>query len=435
MARTSLFDGWAKHSQVICGAYMTVTLVSIHAMDPRGTKVGGMETHVRQLLRRHPADMRILMVGVDDRGDLRLGEPVEIEISGRIIDFVPILRISDDEQRGAARSIASSLTFRFAKALLAHLGTLRRLVAGKPACAEVERFEFAPLARALGVPLVVMVHNEGTRGDKMDSILSRHWWVHDIAEWLAFRLAARIFCVTPKLKERLGERHPSQAKKAEVLTVSVDTDLFKASPFQRVEAGLKLVYAGRLDEFKDPPLMFSVARRLHERLGGAFEFHYCGASDPHRFVEFAAIEPFTVRHGALLPEGVAAVMRAAHIGILVSYWEGMPCFLLELLASGRPFGGLRLPQFDQVVSEGVSGRMVERGPDLATSTEAVTEAILALWDDIKRGAIDPIEVHRQIEPFSVERQLTRLFDAQRALTSIGTTATAPAALASNAKTG
>ena len=393
---------------------MHQTLITIHAMDPRGTKVGGMETHVRQLLARFPADMSLMMIGVDERGDLELGRVAPVVVSGRKIEFVPILRVPPSAQTGASKSLTGSLTFRFAAALLRYVPRIRSLIAGTEASVEVERFEFAPMARMLGCPLVVMVHNEGDpKQDKMDSLLSRYWWINEVSEWLAFRLASRIFCVTPKLKQRLETRHPSQASKASVLTVSVDTDLFRASPFDLANGKLRLVYAGRLDEFKDPSLMFSVARRVHERLGGAFEFHYCGASDPHRFPEFAAIEPFTIRHGALLPDRVAAVMRNAHMGILVSHWEGMPCFLLELLSSGRPFAGLRLPQFDAVVKPGISGRMVERGDTTEASTESVAGIVLELWDDIRAGRIDPSRVHDQILPFSVERQLGRLFDAHR----------------------
>lgn len=391
---------------------MKQRLVSIHCMDPRGSKVGGMETHVRQLLRRHPADMRLLMIGIDDFGDLELGKMHTITVSGREIDFVPVMHIPATEQTTAAKSVSNSVTFRFAKAMAWHLPKIRRMIRGEAASATVERFEFAPLARLLGCPLVVMVHNEGDpKADKMDSILSRYWWINDTAEWLAFRLAKRIFTVTPKLKERIEQRHPSQAKKAEVLTVSVDTQLYQATPFDLTDGKLKLVYAGRLDDFKDPALMFRVCRNLHEKLNGAFEFHFCGSADPHRFPEFKAIESYTVRHGALLPEGVAAVMRQVHMGILVSHWEGMPCFLLELLASGRPFGGLRLPQFDQVIEVGVNGQMVERADTVEESEERVAQAIIKQWDEIRSGKTDPHAVHAKIIPWSIDRQLGRLFTA------------------------
>ena len=57
---------------------------------------------------------------------------------------------------------------------------------------------------------------------------------------------------------------------------------------------------------------------------------------------------------------VAAVMERAHIGILTSHYEGMPCFLLELLASGRPFGGVRLPQFAPLVETAAAVALAAR---------------------------------------------------------------------------
>lgn len=355
---------------------------------------------------------------------------VTITVAGREIDFVPVLHIPTNAQTTAAKNVSNSVTFRFAKALGRHIPKLRRMIAGEAASAEVERFEFAPFARMLGCPLVVMAHNEGDpKTDKMDSVLSRHWRINAMAEWMAFRLAKRIFCVTPKIRDRIAQKYPSQAKKAEVLTVSVDTDMYHATPFDLSDGKLRLVYAGRLDEFKDPSLMFRVARRLHEKLDGAFEFHFCGSADPHRFPEFAAIEAYTVRHGALLPEGVAAVMQKVHMGILVSHWEGMPCFLLELLASGRPFGGLRLPQYDQVVTQGVNGRMAERGATVEESEVRAADAILAQWAEIRAGKVDPQVVHDKIVPWSIDNQMNRLFTALREIARKGRPPATPSAVA------
>ncbi|MBE7220596.1 MAG: WecB/TagA/CpsF family glycosyltransferase, partial [Caulobacteraceae bacterium] len=48
-------------------------LCLMHPMDPRGAKLGGIETHVRQVLARHPQDFSMLFVGVDEIGDRPLG--------------------------------------------------------------------------------------------------------------------------------------------------------------------------------------------------------------------------------------------------------------------------------------------------------------------------------------------------------------------------
>lgn len=398
---------------------MSFTIVSIHTMDPRGTKVGGIETHIRHLLRHHPADARLMLVGIDERGDLPTGRISEIDIEGRTISFLPLMRVEPGAQINAAASLASSVTLRFAVRLMVALPMLRRLLAKSPAIVEVERLELVLPARLLGHPVMALLHNEGQRGDKMDSILGRHWWVHEAAEWLAVRLAAQLFCVTQKLRERVAARHPAHAAKIGMRTVSVDCDLFSPSPFDISERKLRVVFAGRLDAFKDPPLMFDVAARLHARLNGAFEFHYCGASDPTVFGEFAAISAFTIRHGALTPRQVAAVMRATHVGILTSYYEGMPCFLLELLASGRPYAGVHLPQFDQIVRSGHSGEMVARSEDRAQTAAAVSEAVIAAWNGIRLDIYTPEGIAASVASFAVTRQLAEMFALMRRLAHAG----------------
>ena len=102
--------------------------------------------------------------------------------------------------------------------------------------------------------------------------------------------------------------------------------------------------------------MFSVLAELGKRLSGKLEFHYAGTTDPNRYGEFAAIAPFTICHGFLPSDGVAALAAKCHAGILTSYFEGIPCYLLETLAVGRPFGAIRLPQYDPLIVEGISGQ-------------------------------------------------------------------------------
>ena len=98
--------------------------------------------------------------------------PVVIYSSAHV---VPAPGTQIDPQSLEVTGIDLDHPFRFAKALFRHLPAIRRAIKGEAATVEVERFEFAPLARMLGCPLIVMVHNEGDpKTDKMDSVLSRH---------------------------------------------------------------------------------------------------------------------------------------------------------------------------------------------------------------------------------------------------------------------
>ncbi len=389
----------------------------MHPMDPRGSKLGGIETHVRHILARHPADFSVLFVGVDEYGDCKLGEVVRVEMGERTVDFLPVAHIGADRINLAGRKILESTTFRFATGALRYLRRIRKALGNGAASADLQRFEFAILPKLLGLKTVQMVHGEGSKDQKMDSLIKKLWFIHRTNEWIALNLANRIFCVNPNIVKRLEAIMPNVIRKAEVMTVSVDMRRFALKPFDCADGVFRIMFAGRLDEFKDPPLMFRVFARLHEQLGGRFEFHYVGTTDPSRYGEFAAIEKFTIRHGFQTADGVASIAASCHAGVLTSFFEGMPCYLLETLSVGRPFCAIRLPQYDDLVVEGVSGALIERTePDGLCETQLV-EAFGRLWGDIQNGKIDPARVRARVEPYSVENQMARLFDQHRYLQS------------------
>ncbi len=385
----------------------------MYTMDPRGAKVGGIETHIRQILRHHPADVSVLFVGIDEVGDCTLGQVRSLTLEDRTIDFLPVARIGARDVNHAARHLAQSVTLHYVLGALRHLGAIRRAIGPGPATADLHRFEFAPLARLLGLPAFQMVHGEGSRADKMDSLIKSYWFLHSFGERLALRWATGIFCVNPAIVKRIATEFPRELPKAEVLTVSVDTGQFSARPFVCDDGVFRLVFAGRLDAFKDPSLMFATVAALRARLGGKVAFHYVGASDPTRFPEFAAIEDLTVRHGFQDAAGVARIMALCHAGILTSFFEGMPCFLLEGLASGRPFGAIRLPQFDGLIEAGTSGFLVERADSQHASAEALADGFAALWDAIRHGRLDPRAIHAKTAPYAVTAQMSRLFAHHR----------------------
>ena len=390
-------------------------LCLMHPMDPRGSKLGGIETHVRQILARHPDDFSLLFVGVDEFGDSPLGVVRPIEIAGRSIAFLPVAQIDQTAINLPGKSIGQSTTFRFACGILRHALAIRRAMAGGPGTVDLQRFEFAGLARLLGLPAIQMVHGEGAKDQKMDSLIRRFWFIHRSNEWLALHLAKKILCVNDNIVRRLEQIYPSVARRAEVMTVSVDTERFAPQPFPAWDGTFKVVFAGRLDSFKDPPLMFRVLAGLKERLGGRLEFHYVGTTDPSRYPEFGGIADITVRHGYQPAAAVARIMAASHAGVLTSFFEGMPCYLLETLSVGRPFVAIRLPQYDPLVVADVSGALVERTEPEDACEAALVAAFVAVRDQIAAGRIDADRIHRLVEPYSVRIQMQRMFAHHRAL--------------------
>jgi glycosyltransferase involved in cell wall biosynthesis len=384
-------------------------LCLIHPLDPRGSKIGGIETHLRLLLRRAPEKWRLLVVGVDGRGDCELGRPTGLVVNGRCVDFLPVIHYPDTDVHEAARRIDRSVTVRFAVGLLQNLLRIQRAIGPAPASIELERFEFAAIPYLLRRPAVQVVHGEGSRGDKMDSLIKKYWFVHRTMEELAIRLASAIVCVNPNIEARLKRKLPGRSRSIELMPVPVDTTVFKICPFDHDDGIFRVVFAGRLDEFKDPPTMFRTLRAVCDRLQGRFEFHYVGTSDPHRYSEFGLIDGCTRRHGYKTPPEVAAIVARCHAGLLTSFFEGMPCYLLELLSVGRPVVAIRLPQYDPMVQEGVSGSLLERSSDQQLTATNLADRLLSTWAAIQRDELDPCRIHAKVEPFSADELLGRHF--------------------------
>lgn len=389
-------------------------LVVFAAMDPRGNKIGGIETHIRHILRNHPADADLILAGIDEIGDLATGVPVPLEFGGRAITFMPLAHVPAQEASRSASKLLRATTLRLVLGGLRHLLSLRNLIRNRPASADLPRVEFAILPVLMGVPFALTVHSDLAKAAKTDSLLKRYQALKGWSESLAFRAAQHVYVVNADIRERLIAETPALAPKCDVMTVPVDTALFSPSPFPSFEL-FRVVYAGRFDEVKDPALMFATIRALRDRLAGALEFHVIGSADPEIFPEFAAIRDITIRHGAQDAQGVARIIRTAHCGVMTSHSEGMPAFLLETLASGRGFVSVDLPSFTGLVREGFSGERVARLAGREETAMALADAFCRVRQRMIAGEIVPEALAESVTPYSVGRVFSGLFSMHKAL--------------------
>ncbi|EKS28290.1 glycosyltransferase family 4 protein [Afipia felis] len=381
----------------------------IHPFDPRGEKVGGLETYIRDFITFHPPDTDLLFIGVDSIGDLEIGKVRRLSFRGRQFDFMPILHYSDEQAREAAKTIRSSLTGQFFMALLRNFRAIARLIRTRKCSIDLRRVEFAWLPVILRLPFVQMLHGEGAPKLKMDSLLRKYSFVHNAGERFAIATSEKFLCVNPFITERLQKTYPNQKGKIDTLWTWVNTDIFRPQPFPSIDLPFRVIFAGRLDEFKQPPLMFRTIARLRDRLEGKLEFHYVGTSDPTRFAEFEDIAGITIRHGFKDATGMAATIASAHAGILTSEFEGMPRCVLETLAIGRPVVAMHLPQLESVIHDDVSGYLVPREGSLDDMAEMLTERFLAVRMDIANGRMQPEAVAASIESFTPGTQLARVY--------------------------
>ena len=222
-------------------------------------------------------------------------------------------------------------------------------------------------------------------------------------------MSEKFLCVNPFITERLQQTYPRRKDKIDTLWTWVNTDIFKPQLWPLNSSPFQIVFAGRLDEFKDPPLMFRTIDRLRRRLNGDVRFHYIGTSDPHRFEEFAAIEDITVRHGFKDAAGMAETLASAHAGFLTSGFEGMPRCVLETLAVGRPVVAMHLPQLEPVIRPGVSGYLVAREGSRDDMVDTLVQRFIDIRTAIEAGVMNPVQIADSISSFTPGTQLARVF--------------------------
>lgn len=385
----------------------------IHPFDIRGAKVGGLETYIRDFVTFCPDDTRVLFVGVDARGDMKLGRIAETSFRGRRFDFLPVLHYPDVRAREAATRLRDSITAQFFAGLVRHLPTVARVLRERRCSVDLRRVEFSWLPTMLRLPYVQMLHGEGVPQHSMDSLLRRYRFVHQLGERFAVGTSRKFLCVNPMITERLRATYAGHAGKIDTLWTWVNTNIFRPQPFPEANDPFRIVYIGRLDEFKQPRLMFATIARLRAKLGGGVEFHYIGTSDPARFAEFSDIEDITVRHGFQDAAGIARIVANAHAGILTSEFEGMPRCVLETLAIGRPVVAVHLPQLEAVIDDKTSGYLVPRELPPDALLEALVQRFIETRNAIVDGRVDPAAVAASIATFTPDTQLARVYRLHR----------------------
>jgi glycosyltransferase involved in cell wall biosynthesis len=383
-----------------------------NSADPRGLKVGGIETYTRDYIEYHPDDMSILFVGPDEVGDLVLNEINEIEFRGRKIKFLPLDRLVDSTNV-APETISQSETFRFFRLFWQKRRLLKKVLRSGNYSAEIRRVEYAPILWWLGVPVFSMVHIWGDKSQPMSGLIGKKHRIRAITEFVGAALSQKLYAVNPDMTARYRKSYWPIARKFDTLTTWANTSLYSPKPFGG-PGPLRLVFAGRTDDFKRHDIMMRVMRKVREA-GQEIEYHYVGDGDLERYPEFDAIREVTTRHGRQPASYVADLISRCDIGLLTSEFEGMPRFVIECVASGRPVVALHLPQLEAMFSTGNAGRLIERGDDMEGR---LALAILELGAEIRSGSIDPLVVSTAADAHKPEKLLNKIWNDHRRLAGL-----------------
>jgi len=192
-----------------------------------------------------------------------------------------------------------------------------------------------------------------------------------------------------------------------VIPNGVDIDRFQR---ERRPVPGRIVMLGRLARPKRPELVVRALARLRERRSDA-ELWLVGEGPLRAEVE--AVAASLGLAGSVRVTGrrddVPEVLAEAQCAVLASDYEGMPLSVLEAMAAGVPVVATRFGGLDEVIDDGETGFVVERG-----SVEALAAALNRLLEDPALSRLIAAAGRRSVEErFSVRRMVadtTALYD-------------------------
>ena len=250
-----------------------------------------------------------------------------------------------------------------------------------------------PLARQLGVPLVVTFHGfDATATDEATRERGRRYRVY-LRRREALKREARLFiAVSQFTRARLLDRgYPEN--KIVVHYIGVDTELFRPDPAVAREP--VVLFVGRLIEKKGVEHLIAAMREVQARVPGA-DLVIAGNGALRPELERRARETGVRARflGVIQPEEVRAWMNRARALCVPSVTaangdaEGLPIVALEAMAMGLPIVGSASAGIPEAVSHGTNGFLAAEGDDRALASHL--HALLTntpLWERMSRATL------------------------------------------------
>ena len=274
-----------------------------------------------------------------------------------------------------------------------------------------------PLARRLGVPLVVTFHGfDATATDQAARERGRRYRVY-LRRREALKREARLFiAVSQFTRTRLLDRGFPE-NKIVLHYIGVDTELFRPDPAVAREP--VVLFVGRLIEKKGVEHLIAAMREVQARVPEA-ELVIAGNGARRSELERRARE-LGVRArflGVIQPGEVRAWMNRARALCVPSVEaangdaEGLPIVALEAMAMALPIVGSASAGIPEAVSHGTNGLLAAEGDDRALASHLHTLLTnTPIWERMSRAALE-----RARERFDLRTQtaaLEELYDAAR----------------------
>jgi len=345
------------------------TLTIFYQFDPWRTSIGGIQTVIRSFIKYAPSQFEVRLVGTVDEPHLLTGSWQEAELAGRLIHFMPLLTLQNDNFRSLIPS-----TVKYTIALLGR-------------CFASDFMHFHRLEPTLATrhwpgEKTLFIHNDIQK--QIDSKRNKHslLWQRFPAGYFALeRLLisqfTQIFSCNTASMEFYRQRYPAISDRVTYLKNTVDNEIFYPLTLGERKEGRQLLarqmglaedkrfvlFAGRLHAQKDPVLLVRSIAALKEP-----DVHLIIAGDGDlgdevrsEICHLGLSEQVTML-GPVAQVEIAKLQRLCHVLVLTSIYEGLPLTVLEALACGTPVVTTRCGETPNLLCPGSGLISRERTP-------------------------------------------------------------------------
>ncbi len=263
------------------------------------------------------------------------------------------------------------------------------------------------LGRELQIPFVVTVHG-------LDAFFTNQVrgyagkWAERVAR-MVYRSAARVICVSEKVRDEVLKGMPSLANTV-VVHNGVDTGLF--APAKEVRIAGPILSVGNLIPIKGHELLLRAFAAIHEQFPEISLEIVGDGPELSRLRELAASLAVAgkIRFlGRQTRSQVAEAMRRCTLFALPSRYEALGCVYLEAMAAEKPVIGCRGQGIEEVVQNGWNGSLMFP-EDMAALRDALVEL---LQDPRLRQRIGMAARATILENFTLAHQAARLAHVYR----------------------
>lgn len=390
-------------------------IYEIYSSDPRGFKIGGLETYMQNIIKFCPQDVELNLIGISTKDRTKIGKWQNINIYNRTINFLPLFY--ETGHGNIKKPIPLSLRFIISLILRKKILNIENNILFIHRVEHALPFLF-PFKRN---KIVLIIHGASKHLEvpSCDSRLRKIKGIFYKIESYVIKKVDKILLVSNEGMEYYSRKFPKFKYKFELIPTWVDTSIF--SPQDKSKARKKLnfslsekiiIFIGRINSQKDPDLCLEAFRIVKGRFSES-RLLIVGEGEMMPKIK-DKIKKFNLQEcvtlvGVIPHNHLPELVNCADLSILSSRWEGMPRCVLESLACGVPVVSTDVGDVNKVVKDGISGYVVmSRDPkELAEKSIEILTA-----DKIKRE-----DCVAMIKDYSAERVVKRIVKIHREINS------------------